>query len=116
MLITGWFLLLFGTSVSHSQVVELKPEHGGQIIKKSGLSYEVVRKNRKIIVYPLEEKSRIPNQLILKFKNSKGESGEMKLTLLPIKEQGMNIYSAPVPAKVYFAGGVSFDLTLSPKK
>jgi len=32
-----------------------------------------------------------------------------------MKEPGMNIYSAPVPASVYIAGGVTFDLDFKKK-
>ncbi len=93
-----------------------KPTHGGQELKKSGLSYEVVRKPKEILVYPPKVDAPVPSVITLKFKNKKGVVDQVSLTLMPIKEPGMNIYSAPVPASVYIAGGVTFDLDLSKKK
>ena len=121
-LMAGVLILgLSATSISTFAQSELfKPSHGGQELKKSGLSYEVVRKPKEIIVYPppKKENAPVPNRIILKFKNKKGIEDEINLKLMPMKERepGMNIYSAPVPASVYISGGLSFDLDVHPKK
>ncbi len=121
-IMAGVFVLASSTaSVSTFAQNELfKPSHGGQELKKSGLSYEVVRKPKEIIVYPppKKENAPVPSRITLKFKNKKGIEDEIQLKLMPMKERepGMNIYSAPVPASVYISGGLSFDLDVNPKK
>lgn len=113
-------ILVFGLPVifspaAHTADEIFRPTHGGEVVKKSGLSYEVVRKPKEILVYP-EKEAPVPNEITMKFKDKKGNINELRLKLFPVKETAMNIYSAPVPAKVYIAGGVSFDLGFSKKK
>jgi hypothetical protein len=108
--------MLASSTSSFAQDEIFKPKHGGEVIKKSGLGYEVVRKKREILVYPPKEKDfPTPSTVIVKFKNKKGIVDQMELKLLPMKEPGTNVYSAPVPASVYIAGGVTFDLNLNKK-
>ena len=112
-------LLMMMSTFSFAQEELFKPLHGGQELKKSGLSYEVVRKPKEIFVYaPDKQDAPVPNVITIKFKNKKGILDQVQLKLFPIKEPtaGSNIYSAPVPASVYIAGGVSFDLGVNKKK
>jgi hypothetical protein len=109
-------MMCFGFSMASFAQEELfKPTHGGQEVKKSGLSYEVVRKSREVLVYPPKADAPVPSVIKLKFKNKDGIIDQVQLKLLPMKEPGMNIYSAPVPASVYIAGGVTFDLDFKKK-
>lgn len=111
--------LLLTTGVSSPTMAQdelFKPTHGGEEVKKSGLSYEVVRKPKEILVYPPKDDAPVPSVITLKFKNKKGLIDQVQLKLMPIKEPGTNIYSAPVPASVYIAGGVTFDLNFQKKK
>lgn len=102
----------------HSVADELfRPLHGGQEIKKQGLSYEVVRKPKEILVYPPDkEKSPTPEGVTIEFKDHKGVVDRMTLKLVPPKNPGPNMYyTAPLPEKILIAGSVTFDLNFSKK-
>lgn len=106
-----------GSSFAQDEI--FKPRHGGEVIKKSGLGYEVVRKSKEIVVYPPKDKENAPtpNTIIVRFKNKKGIADQMELKLLPMKEPGSReSYSAPLPTNIYIAGGMTFDLNFTKKK
>ena len=107
-------LLIASTAFAQSEL--FKPTHGGEELRKSGLSYEVVRKPKEVFVYAPKEDSPIPSVITIKFKNDKGMFDQVHLTLLPMKEPGTNSYSAPLPTNIYIAAGVTFDLDFHKKK
>src|ERR1035437_2387199 len=109
-------MLMAMASLSFAQEELFKPRFGGQELKKSGLSYEVVRKPKEILVYPPKDDSPIPSVITLRFKNKKGIIDQIHLKLLPMKEPGTNSYSAPLPTNIYIAAGVTFDLNFHKKK
>ena len=100
----------FATAYSVFAQDELfKAAHGGQELRRSGLCYEVVRTPKEILVYPPKEEVQTPDAITLEFKDKNGKVKKVQLKLTPIKEPGMNLYSAPIPANIYFSGGVTFD-------
>lgn len=106
------------TGAAYAQDELFKPSHGGHVVKKFGLGFEVVRKPKEFLVYApdkLDDKN-IPGILIMKYKNRKGAIDQIEMKLLPPKKPGDNIYSAQIPTKVYIAGGLTFDLDLNKKE
>lgn len=105
-----------GSSFAQDEI--FKPTHGGEMVKKKGLGYEVVRKTKEIVVYPPKDKkdAPVPNVIIIKFKNKEGIIDQMELKLLPMREPGNIGYMAPLPTNIYIAGGITFDLSFGKKK
>ena len=108
------FALLFGLTVQAQDELMKKPAHGGQVVKKQGLAYEVVRKPKEILVYPPKEDAPVPSRITLRFKNKSGVADLVHIQLMPPKEPGTSIYSGTIPASVYIAGGLTFDLDFGP--
>lgn len=88
----------------------------GELVKhrKTGLEYEVVRKPKEVLLYPLTSNAPVPSMITVRFKNEKGIADRMHLKLMQSNEPGSRFYSSPLPERVLITAGITLPVIQGP--